>query len=34
MDTLVEHIDAEQQLQPVGRIRLEVRKRLVRIRVI
>ena len=34
MDTLVEHIDAEQQLQPVGRIRLEVRKRLVRVRVI
>ena len=34
MDTLVEHIDAEQQLQPVGRIRLEVRKRLVRIRII
>jgi len=34
MDALVEHIDAEQQLQPVGRIRLEVRKRLVGIRII
>ena len=34
MDALVEHIDAEQQLQPVGRIRLEVCKRLVGIRVI
>ena len=34
MDALVEHIDAEQQLQSVGRIRLEVRKRLVRIRII
>ena len=34
MDALVEHIDAEQQLQPVACVRLEVRKRLVGIRVI
>ena len=34
MDTLVEHVDAEQQLQPVGRIRLEIRKRLVGVGII
>ena len=34
MDTLVEHIDAEQQLQPVACVRFEVRKSLVRVRVI
>ena len=34
MDALVEHVDAEQQLQTVACVRFEVRKRLVRIRVI
>ena len=34
MDALVEHIDAEQQLQPVTGVRLEVRKGLIRVRVI
>ena len=34
MDTLVEHIDAEQQLQPVTGVRLKVRKGLVGVRVI
>ena len=34
MDTFVEHINAEQQLQPVARVRLEVCKGLIRIRVI
>ena len=34
MDALVEHVDAEQQLQPVARVCLEIRKRFIRIRVI
>jgi len=34
MDALVEHIDAEQQLQPVACVRFEVRKSLVGVRVI
>ena len=34
MDTLVEHIDAEQQLQPVACVRLKVCKGLVGVRVI
>ena len=34
MDAFVEHIDAEQQLQPVARVCLEIRKRFIRIRVI
>jgi len=34
MDTLVEHIDAEQQLQPVAGVCLEVRKGFVGVRVI
>ena len=34
MDALVEHIDTEQQLQPVTGVRFEVRKGLIRVRVI
>ena len=34
MDALVEHVDAEQQLQTVACVRFEVGKRLVRVRVI